>query len=35
MGLSNAEIKKVNRNNILRYLLKSDIVSKKWNRIQS
>lgn len=31
MGLSNAEIKKVNRNNILRYLLKSDIVSK--NRI--
>ena len=28
MGLSNAEIKKVNRNNILRYLLKSDIVSK-------
>ncbi len=31
MGLSNAEIKKVNRNDILRYLLKSDIVSK--NRI--
>jgi len=28
MGLSNAEIKKVNRNNVLRYLLKSDIVSK-------
>lgn len=28
MGLSNAEIKKVNRNNILRYLLKSEIVSK-------
>ncbi len=28
MGLSNAEIKKVNRNNILRHLLKSDIVSK-------
>lgn len=28
MGLSNAEIKKVNRNNILRYLLRSDVVSK-------
>ncbi|MCI8274760.1 MAG: ROK family transcriptional regulator [Lachnospiraceae bacterium] len=31
MGLNNAEIKRVNRNNILRYLLKSEIVSK--NRI--
>lgn len=28
MGLSNAEIKKINRNNILRYLLKVDIASK-------
>lgn len=28
MGLSNAEIKKINRNNIFRYLLRSEVVSR-------
>ena len=28
MGLSNTEIKKINRNNIFRYLLRSEVVSR-------